>query len=374
MSTKLVSFGEAMIRFMPTERLAEPMPPSAAQSFLSTIGGDEMNVCLDLQLLGVETEWVSVLPTNQWGQIIKRIAEQAGVATPHMRMVDGGEVGIFFVIPEQRTVEFQRRHSAFALQALDSRLHNWAEIYDGAGWLHATGITPAISPGARCMWKAALDEASANGMPISFDLNHRPQLGPLDTLWADVRPYLVHFHVIILSVGQIVGLAGLEGYVGELPAALEGSDDEPWRAAMRWFHQKWSGPAVSCCFKVRREDNVQRRWSVLVNDAGEYSTRDAPVWHVPKEETGGGSAWAAGFLFGLLQAGGGLSYADARSVDLSSAIRSGDVLSSMCQESVGDHSTVLRPEFEETMTEFPIGNEAYVGVTRSQILVGASKL
>ena len=96
-SSKMVSFGEAMIRFLPQEDLPEPMPPSAAQQFLrcvvaalvlqrrrrtrrcmstgyctvntlstrslridpvlicSTIGGDEMNVCLDLQLLGVET-------------------------------------------------------------------------------------------------------------------------------------------------------------------------------------------------------------------------------------------------------------------------------------------------------------------------------
>eukprot|EP01047_Picozoa_sp_COSAG01_P023770 COSAG01_NODE_1447_length_10278_cov_47.625209_10_plen_49_part_00 len=27
-----------------------------------------MNVCLDMSLLGVPTEWVSVLPTNQWGR------------------------------------------------------------------------------------------------------------------------------------------------------------------------------------------------------------------------------------------------------------------------------------------------------------------
>ena len=160
----------------------------------------------------------------------------------------------------------------------------------------------------------------------------------------------------------------------QLPTELDGTNDEPWRAAMRFFHRRWCGPAVSCCFKVRRKDNVQRRWSVVINGAGEASTRDSPVWHIPKEETGGGSAWASGFLFGLLAAGSGVSYADARSVDLSSAIRSGDVLSSMCQESVGDHSTVRLPEFEKTMSDFPIGEEAYIGITRSQVLTGASKM
>ena len=86
-----------------------------------------MNVCLDLQLLGVETvrlapllppcpppagqlvtwggrlvsaqEWVSVLPTNQWGHIIKQSAEEAGVNVDHLEMVDDAEVGVFFVLP-----------------------------------------------------------------------------------------------------------------------------------------------------------------------------------------------------------------------------------------------------------------------------------
>ena len=33
-SSKMVSFGEAMIRFLPQEDLPDPMPPSAAQKFL----------------------------------------------------------------------------------------------------------------------------------------------------------------------------------------------------------------------------------------------------------------------------------------------------------------------------------------------------
>jgi hypothetical protein len=32
--SKMLSFGEAMIRFLPQEDLADPMPPSAAQQFL----------------------------------------------------------------------------------------------------------------------------------------------------------------------------------------------------------------------------------------------------------------------------------------------------------------------------------------------------
>lgn len=229
---------------------------------------------------------------------------------------------------------------AFALQAPD--LFDWPAIFDGVGWLHATGITPAISPGALSMWRGALDAATSMGLPISFDLNHRPQLGPLDELWSWVAPYVEHFRMIILSVGQIQGLAEIEGYPGELPGELSANDDGPWRDVMRFFQQKWGGPAVACCFKRRSSENVQRRWACVVNDIGEVSSMDEPVWHIPKEETGGGSAWASGFIYGLLDSSTD-SYADPRTADLRNSLRCADVLSALCQESVGDHSTVRLP-------------------------------
>jgi hypothetical protein len=60
----------------------------------------------------------------------------------------------------------------------------------GVDWVHATGITPAIGPGPLSMWQEAMAEAGRRGVPISFDLNHRPQLGPLKQLWDVVTPFL----------------------------------------------------------------------------------------------------------------------------------------------------------------------------------------
>ena len=74
---------------------------------------------------------------------------------------------------------------------------------------------------------------------------------------------------------------------------------------------------------------------------------DEPVWHIPKEETGGGSAWASGFIYGLLDSSTE-RYADPRSTDLRHVLRSADVLSALCQESVGDHSTVRLPGASNT--------------------------
>jgi hypothetical protein len=60
----------------------------------------------------------------------------------------------------------------------------------------------------------------------------------LQELWAHVRPMISSFQLVILSVGQITGLAALEGYTAALPDGLTDNDDVPWRAVMRWFHAR----------------------------------------------------------------------------------------------------------------------------------------
>jgi hypothetical protein len=56
--------------------------------------------------------------------------------------------------------------------------------------MHCTGITPAIAAGPLAMWQESLDAAVKANVPISLDLNHRPQLGTLQKLWGVVLPYL----------------------------------------------------------------------------------------------------------------------------------------------------------------------------------------
>ena len=68
-----------------------------------------------------------------------------------------GDMGIFTVLPEKRTVHYQRKNSAFAQHAM---LLDWGPLLDGPGpWLHVTGITPLISDAAQQSWVLALQQA-----------------------------------------------------------------------------------------------------------------------------------------------------------------------------------------------------------------------
>ena len=114
------------------------------------------------------------------GDIVDACGAYAGVDMSQTLRVPNADIGIFTVLPELHTVHYQRRHSAFALHDPDMLL--WNEILavpEGAPrkWLHITGITPQVSTSARVSWQRAIATASAMGVPISMDFNHRKQLG-----------------------------------------------------------------------------------------------------------------------------------------------------------------------------------------------------
>ena len=62
-----------------------------------------------------------MLPTNQWGHIIKQSAEEAGVNVDHLEMVDDAEVGVFFVLPvraNNSAVQLRIRYPAWPSRGL----------------------------------------------------------------------------------------------------------------------------------------------------------------------------------------------------------------------------------------------------------------
>lgn len=272
---------------------------------------------------------------------------------------DGAEVGTFTVLPEGKRVHYQRRHSAFYRQAADGNF-DWPAILDTSArpvFMHATGITPLCGPGALANWRAALRTAGKQGVGVLLDLNHRPALGTLEELWGHVSPFLSGtVHVLVLSRGQLVGVANLLSVdVAGVEDAVE--DDPAWVDLMCKVHAAINGPVLACCFKVRDARGIQRRWSVIVDASGTHSTFDRPVYHRPKDECGGGSAWAAGVMDALSRRGVALDRSGSGPVkvvglDLNRVARRADLLAALCQESFGDHSVVPASALNSAEKEF----------------------
>ena len=138
---KVVTFGEIMLRLAPNgyNRFFQD------DQLQATFGGGEANVAVSLANYGMESVYVTKLPTHAIGQAAVNSLRYFGVDTS--KIVRGGDrVGIYYLETgaSQRgsVCIYDRAHSA--IQEADASDFNWDEIFDGADWFHFTGITPAL--------------------------------------------------------------------------------------------------------------------------------------------------------------------------------------------------------------------------------------
>ena len=334
---RVVGYGEAMLRYIALDDDEGRGKPSAAARVLRTVAGDELNVMVALAKLGgdVQGHFITVLPdSNHGASIIEKCAEDAGVSMRgSVRVSAPNMLGTFTVLPHERRVEYQRSASAF-WQSDAHRNIDWQAVLSGASWLHATGITPMCGKHATKAWIAHVETAVGMGVPVSCDLNHRPALGKLIDLWSFVSPFVSrgHFQVLILSKASLAGLLKLLGVV----VGGSATNEEKLQKLQAAIGEQCS--PLACCFKTRDADGVQTRWSIVCERGVCSSTIDAPTIHVPKDECGGGSAWAAGIIDLRL-----------RGADWMLAQRAGDALAALTQEIEGDHGDVSRKALESAL-------------------------
>src|SRR5688572_28434216 len=143
MHKPVVTFGEIMLRLAPPgfERFLQ------SPQFVATFGGGEANVAVAVSSYGVPARYVTVLPPNN--PISDAfIGEMRRFGVDPSCIVRGkGRFGIYFVEPgaNQRAskVVYDREGSAIAIARPGDI--DFDKCFEGAGWFHITGITPAIS-------------------------------------------------------------------------------------------------------------------------------------------------------------------------------------------------------------------------------------
>jgi 2-dehydro-3-deoxygluconokinase len=146
----LVTFGEAMLRLSPPNfgRLEQ------TRSLDVNPGGGEYNVAVAAARLGLRTAWVSRLPDNPLGRIVRNKAREQGVDTTAIIWASGSRMGLYFVefgaAPRPSSVLYDRRNSA--ISEIKPGEVKWAQLFEGTRAFHVSGITPALSDNA--VWSA----------------------------------------------------------------------------------------------------------------------------------------------------------------------------------------------------------------------------
>ena len=170
----VVTFGEAMLRLSPPHfaRLEQ------THSLDVEIGGSELNVAVGVSRLGMASGWVSKLPNNALGRMVRNRARELGVDVSHVVFSDQGRQGLYFVeygaAPRASSVLYDRGNSSISL--IQPNEVDWKKILSKAKLFHVSGITPALSPSAAETTALAMKAAKEAGCLVSYDLNYRKKL------------------------------------------------------------------------------------------------------------------------------------------------------------------------------------------------------
>lgn len=170
----VVTLGETMgLLRAPEVGSLEHLPELAVH-----IGGAESNVAIGIARLGGHAVWMGRVGDDALGRRVIRELRAEGVG---LRATIDPEARTGLMLKEtpisgRTRVTYYRQGSAGSrLTAADLD----ADAIASAGFLHVSGITLALSDSAAGAVHAAIDIADAAGVPVSFDVNHRP------SLWTD---------------------------------------------------------------------------------------------------------------------------------------------------------------------------------------------
>ena len=173
MKTKIVTFGELLLRFskLDHQRLSQ------GDYFTCKYGGSEANVAVSLATLGDHVEYVSRLPQTPVGRAGVMRLQELGVDCRHV-LYGGQRIGTYYMEPaagmRSAKVIYDRANSACS--ELKPGMIPWRSILKDAAVLHVSGITPAISQSAADATFEALDIADEMGVKVSYDINYRKNL------------------------------------------------------------------------------------------------------------------------------------------------------------------------------------------------------
>ncbi len=171
MSFDIASLGEPMIEFNQTK----PGEPDYLQGF----GGDSSNMAIAAARQGAKVSYVTRLGDDEFAREFLGLWKKEGVDASGVALDDAAYTAVYFVRhgPKGHVFHYLRAGSAASRMRPDNLP---MEIIRNARFVHASGISMAISPSACEAVLTSFNEARAKGAKVSFDSNLRLRLWPIE--------------------------------------------------------------------------------------------------------------------------------------------------------------------------------------------------
>ena len=201
--------------------------PSETGKYTLGYGGDTANFCVAAARQGASVGYITRVGADRFGNELRAIWKHEGIDCSQVIVDEHASTGGYFVHhgPDGHEFSYARAGSAASrLSPDDFDL----DVVGDAQYVHASGITQAISTSARAAALALFREARRTGVTTAFDANVRAQLwtmGEAREALAEILPLTDYF------------FPSLEDAV-----ALSGSTDHD--EIMRWAHHHGASVVV----------------------------------------------------------------------------------------------------------------------------------
>ena len=291
--SKVVTFGEIMLRLAPNGyyRFFQD------DQMQATFGGGEANVAVSLANFGMESRYVTKLPTHAIGQAAVNSLRYFGVDTDFIAR--GGErVGIYYLEKgaSQRgsVCIYDRAHSSIQTASKDDFC--WDKIFENADWFHFTGITPALGGDMVEICKEACIKAKEHNVKISCDLNYRGKLWTREQANKAMTELCKYVDVCISNEEDAKDVFGIEAentdiYGGKL-------NKEGYKSVAKQLADKFNFEKVAITLRssISANDND---WAAMLYDGEDYYFSKEYHLHIV-DRVGGGDSFGAGLIYSLV--------------------------------------------------------------------------
>lgn len=292
---KTVTFGEVMLR------LATPGYERFGQGNMlsATFGGGEANVAVSLANYGLPVSFVTRLPKNDIARACTNELRGLGVDINDI-IYGGNRIGIYYLetgaVSRASKVIYDRAGSSVA--EIETGMIDWDKVFEGAGWFHWTGITPAISKGAADVCLEALKAAKAKGLTISCDLNYRKNLWKYGKRADEVMPELVQYCDVILGNEEDAEKALLIKPEGVDVAGGKVDANAYLSVSKQIMTQFPNCKKVITTLRSSINANNNNWAGVLYDGKTLYKSPEYQITHIV-DRVGGGDSFMGGLIYGL---------------------------------------------------------------------------
>ena len=308
-----VTFGETMLRDTPADMQRAEMAKVVHIAF----AGSEYTLAMLLARFGVPSAYITRVPDNPYGWLLRDTARGQGINTDHFVWAPKAEpIGRFIYeigrTPRKNTGWYQRMYSAAS--RLDSGMVDWDSALKDCQLFHTSGISFGLATHSGYERNYLLDafEEAMDAKPaeclVGMDFNYR------GTLWtkeqcAEVMTPLVkkYIDVFITTIEDMAKIYGIDCGQYSAEQIVKGDIGQLEDADIQAFAQEVSERFETkiVAITIRYPDSFeQHRWETAAMDSNGFFFRSPAVKPITlMDRLGGGDTWNGGFYYGLLTEG-----------------------------------------------------------------------